>query len=167
MRARLSLLVCLFLFAGQAVAAEAWQSPDSMIDKFGSELNLSGQQRLDLQIIAADYQPRLRDLMRIGREIAENLMSVAPDAADYIDQTQAASAAAAGTTAELVVLLAEMRGKLYAVLTDEQRARMQELAEQKREEMRAKIQQKKEARQQGSEQIDQQGFRQLFDYDNQ
>ena len=96
---------------------------------WGDELALTGQQRTDIQIIIADYMPRYRDLANIGRETAENLMRMSPDDPEYIDATQKASATAASSAAELVTLLSEMRGKLHAVLSDEQRRKLQELLE--------------------------------------
>jgi len=88
------------------------------------ELGLSAQQRADLQAIATDYGTRFRDLAQIGRDTARNLMQIAPDAPEYRDKTQEASALAASSAAELVVLLAEMRSLLYAVLTAEQREQL-------------------------------------------
>ena len=61
-----------------------------------------------------------------------------PDAADYGDKSDAASAAAASVTAEFVTLLAEMRGKLFSVLTSAQRERLRELREEQKAKMREK-----------------------------
>lgn len=102
-------------------------------EHFGDELGLTGQQRTDIQIIIADYMPRYRDLARIGRESATSLLSLAPDSAEYLDATQKASATAASSAAELVVLLSEMRAKLYAVLSPEQRQTLQERIESHRD----------------------------------
>lgn len=116
---------------------------EDLIEKFADELNLDGQQRMDIQIIVADYQARLRDLVGIGRGIAQDLLAVPPDAPEYTDKSDESSAAAAAVTAEFVTLLAEMRGKLYSVLTAEQRARLNEIAAEQREKMRQKIEAKK------------------------
>ncbi len=104
------------------------ESGDAMMH-WGDELGLTGQQRTDIQIIMADYMPRYRDLAKIGRETASGLMRISPDDPEYVDQTQKASATAASSAAELVTLLSEMRGKLYAVLGDEQWQKLQELLE--------------------------------------
>ena len=89
--------------------------------RWADELGLTAQQRSDLQIITSDYATRFRDLAKLGRDSASELMQMAPDDPAYRDQTQDASALAASSAAELVTLLAEMRGKLYSVLTAEQR----------------------------------------------
>ena len=99
------------------------------ITHFGDELGLTGQQRTDIQIIIADYMPRYRDLAELGRDTAKDLLNMAPDSPDYVDATQKASATAASSAAELVILLSEMRAKLYAVLTAEQRAKIHEMIE--------------------------------------
>ena len=118
-------------------------TPEELIETFSAELNLDGQQRMDIQIILADYQTRLRDLVGIGRGIAQDLLAVSPDAPEYADKSDQSSAAAAAVTAEFVTLLAEMRGKLYSVLTAEQRARLKEIAAEQREKMRQKVEAKK------------------------
>jgi hypothetical protein len=104
------------------------ESGDMMMH-WGDKLGLSGQQRTDIQIILADYMPRYRDLAKIGRETASGLMRIPPDDPGYVVETQKASATAASSAAELVTLLSEMRGKLYAVLNGEQRQKLQELME--------------------------------------
>jgi len=98
---------------------------------WGDELGLTGQQRTDIQIIIGDYIPRYRDLATIGRETAEDLMAMSPDDPGYVDATQKASATAATSAAELVILLGEMRGKLHAILTDEQRQKLQALLKER------------------------------------
>jgi len=94
---------------------------------WADELGLTGQQRTDIQIVLADYAPRLGDLVKLARDTAKNLLATPPDAPEYGDQTQEAGAIAASSAAEVVVLLAEMRGKLYALLTPEQREKLPEL----------------------------------------
>jgi len=120
------------------------QSPGAMMSDFVDELGLTSQQQTDMQIITSDYAERLRDLARLARESAEALLTLAPDDPSYRAKTDEVSALAATNAAEVVILLAEMRGKLYAVLTVEQRQALQEkLAEKMRqfEEKRQQYQQ--------------------------
>jgi len=110
------------------------QSPEAMMSQFFDELGLTSQQQTDIQIITSDYAERLRDLARLARQSAEALLTLAPDDPAYRTKTDEASALAATNAAEVVILLAEMRGKLYAVLTAEQRQALQDkLAEQRRQ----------------------------------
>ena len=97
------------------------------------ELGLTAQQRSDLQIITSDYAVRFRDLAKLGRDAASDLMQTAPDDPEYWNKTQEASALAASSAAELVTLLAEMRGKLYSVLTAEQREKFHALIQAHKE----------------------------------
>jgi Spy/CpxP family protein refolding chaperone len=90
------------------------------------ELGLTAQQRSDIQIITGDYAARFKDIAKLGRDTAAELMQMAPDDPAYRDRTSQASALAAASAAELVVLLAEMRAKLYLVLTPEQRDQVRE-----------------------------------------
>jgi Spy/CpxP family protein refolding chaperone len=91
-----------------------------MIQQWSDDLGLTAQQKSDIQIIIADYAPRFRDLVRLGQDTARELMETAPNDPAYVDLTQNASALAASSAAEMITLLAEMRGKLYSVLTTEQ-----------------------------------------------
>jgi len=116
-------------------------SPAGMMTWFTDELGLTAQQQTDIQIIASDYGERFRDLAKLGRATAEELFSMAPDDPAYREKTGEASALAATSAAETIVLLAEMRGKLYAILTVAQRetlrqkiaAKKQQLEEQKQQ----------------------------------
>lgn len=112
--------------------------PQQMMQQFFDELGLTGQQQTDIQIITSDYAERFRDLARLGRTTAEELMSLSPDDPTYRDKTDEVSALAATSAAEMVVLMAEMRAKLHAVLTDQQRTTLREKIEQKKRELEEK-----------------------------
>lgn len=101
--------------------------PAKMMTHWAEKLDLTGQQQSDIQIIMSDYAVRFRDLARLGKETAGKLLQTAPDDPQYRAMTDEASAMAASSAAEVVVLLAEMRAKLYSVLTLEQRERLKEL----------------------------------------
>ena len=104
-----------------------------MMTRRADELGLTAQQRSDLQIITSDYATRFRDLAKLGRDSASDLMRTAPDDPEYWNKTQEASALAASSAAELVTLLAEMRSKLYSVLTAEQREKIHALIQAHKE----------------------------------
>lgn len=118
---------------------EHFTTEGSKFTQFADELGLTGQQRTDIQIIIADYMPRYRDLSQLGRDTAKELLDMAPDAPEYVEATQKASATAASSAAELVTLLSEMRAKLYAVLTVEQRTKLHELIESRHEQASAEV----------------------------
>ena len=113
------------------------RNPEGMMTRWTDELGLTAQQQSDLQIIMGDYAARLRDLAQLGRDTAKNLLQTAPDDPGYRALTDEASALAASSAAELIVLLSEMRGKLHSVLTPEQRQRFRELMESRHAEKSA------------------------------
>lgn len=126
------------------------QAPENMMQQFFDDLGLTGQQQTDIQIITSDYAERFRDIMKLGRSAAEDLLSLAPDDPTYREKTDEASALAATSAAETIVLMAEMRAKLYSVLTDDQRTKLREKIEQKKRE----FEEKKLQRQQETESHD-------------
>jgi len=126
-------------------------SPQDMLQRFADELALTGQQQQDLQIIGSDYAERFRDLGELGRKSAEELMSLEPSDPSYGPKTDEASALAATSAAEMVILLSEMRAKLYAVLTEAQRETLRQKIADKRQELEQK---KLEYEQQDSESHD-------------
>lgn len=135
---------------GHDWSIDGYQHGDSsagMMTQFTDELGLTAQQQTDIQIITSDYGERFRDLAKLGRTTAEELLSLAPDDPAYREKTDEASALAATSVAEIVVLLAEMRGKLYAVLTEAQR----EMLRQKIAEKKQQLEEKKQQQQDGDE----------------
>ncbi len=107
-------------------------SPADVIQRFTAELNITGQQQQDIQILTADYGQRLRDLAQLGRRSAERLLSTEPGSANYWTIAQEVSASAAANAAETVILLSELREKLSAVLTAAQRAELRRRIEERK-----------------------------------
>jgi hypothetical protein len=108
------------------------QTPADVMQTFATELGLSGQQQQDLQILTADYGERLRDLAKLMRDSAEKLTKTEPGDPDYWPLAQEVSASAASTSAETVILISEMREKLHAVLTADQRAELKRRIEERK-----------------------------------
>ncbi len=125
-------------------------APEQMMQQFRDEFGLTGQQQTDIQIIVSDYGERLGDIAKLGRKTAEDLLATDPEDPAYREKTDDAAALAANSAAETVVLLAEMRAKLHAVLTPEQRDTLQRKIEEKKRE----LEQKKLERQQHEESHD-------------
>ncbi len=121
-----------------AYAGHEGRSPEAMMSQFASELGLTSQQQTDIQIIMSDYGVRFRDLAKLARQTAGELLEMAPDDPGYRAKTDEAAALAASNAAEVVVLLAEMRGKLHAVLTPEQRVLLQQKLDEKKRQLEEK-----------------------------
>lgn len=127
-----------------ATAPYAGKHGSDRMSGFSDELGLTAQQKTDIGIITSDYGERLRDLAKLGRQTAEGLMEMSPDDPAYAAKTDEASALAASSAAEVVILLAEMRGKLYAVLTDEQRQLLRDKLDEKKRRWEEKKQQREQ-----------------------
>lgn len=98
--------------------------PSEYADKLAKELGLDGQQQQDLQAIAMDYGERFRDLAKQMRSSSEKLRDTEPGDADYWPLAEKLSKEASAAAGESVILLSEMREKIYQVLTPEQREKM-------------------------------------------
>lgn len=122
----------------EAYSGYEGRSPEAMMSEFAGELGLTSQQQTDIQIIVSDYGVRFRDLARLGRQTAGELLNMAPDDPGYRAKTDEAAALAASNAAEVVVLLAEMRGKLHAVLTPDQRLLLQQKLDEKKQQLEEK-----------------------------
>ena len=105
-------------------AYDGTRAPADFMKKFAGEIGLSGQQQQDLQILTADYGERLRDLAILGRESVEKLANTEPGNSDYWPLAQEVSASAAANTAETVILISELREKVNAILTADQRTEL-------------------------------------------
>lgn len=106
---------------------------EQRMQQLADEFNLTGQQMQDAQILLADYMERLRDLARLNRESAQNLLQTEPDDPNYWPLAQEVSASTASSAAETVILLAELRAKLHGILTAEQRAEFKRRIQQLKE----------------------------------
>lgn len=114
------------------------RSPQELMSEFAGELGLTAQQQTDIQIIMSDYGVRFRDLAKLARQTAGELLEMTPDDPGYRAKTDEAAALAASNAAEVVVLLAEMRGKLHSVLTPDQRLLLQQKMDEKKRQLEEK-----------------------------
>lgn len=105
-------------------------------------LDLSSEQRDVIEDIEASYRPQFEALRDSGRDSRRALLETTPDDPDYATVVAEASQAAGQNASQLVLLAAELRRELYAVLTPEQR----EKALQLRAEMRERFQERRERR---------------------
>jgi len=115
----------------------AGKNPADMMKELATELDLSGQQQQDLQILAADYGERLGDLAKLMRDTAGQLLKTDPGTPEYWPLAQEASATAASSAAETIILISEMREKLYLLLTADQRAELKRRIEERKARCRA------------------------------
>lgn len=105
---------------------------EEMMQKMADEFGLTGQQQQDLQILVADYAERLRDIATLMRASGEKLATTEPGDPYYWNLAQEFSATASSSAGETVILLSELREKVYQVLTAEQRAEFKRRIEERK-----------------------------------
>lgn len=120
-------------------AHDGTQNPADYMQTFTNELGVTGQQLQDLQILAADYAERLRDLAKLMGDSAKKLAGTEPGDPNYWPLAQEVSASAASSSAETVILISEMREKFSAVLTAEQRAELKRRIEERMAQCRPQV----------------------------
>jgi Spy/CpxP family protein refolding chaperone len=131
---------------GGGAGPGAGKAPGSMqhMGKLAEKLDLSEAQKKDFAALLEMYRPRFEALAKRGKADRETLLAMAPDDAAYGSLTSKVSDEAGKAAAESVVLMAELQGLVYALLTAEQqqsylevraeqRTRMQELHEQRQQ----------------------------------
>ena len=108
-------------------------------------LDLSTEQRQAIEAIQANYRPQLQALRENSRDSRRALRDTTPDASDYATVVAEASQAAAEHASQLVLLTAELRREVHAVLTPEQ----QEKALKMRDTMKDRFEERRERRRAG------------------
>ena len=104
--------------------------------RMADELNLSIEQQDSLQGLIDEFQPSwdsLRERMSASRS---KMMGLTPDDQEYASVTQEVSQEAAALAAEMVTLASDFQVRAYALLTEEQRQRLEELKLERRDQRR-------------------------------
>ena len=107
-------------------------SREEIMRKLADEYGLTGQQQLDLQVLVTDYAERLRQIATQMRDSSQRLANTEPGDPYYWTLTQEVSAQASSGAGETVILLSELREKVYQVLTAEQRAEFKRRIEERK-----------------------------------
>ncbi len=110
-------------------------------------LDLTPEQRAAAEGIMDSYQPRLKALRDAARDSRRTLMETSPDDAAYATVVAQASQAAANNASQLVLLGAELRRELHALLTPEQRDKALKLRAAARERFEARQERRRMHRQ--------------------
>jgi Spy/CpxP family protein refolding chaperone len=106
-----------------------------MLPRIGEKLGLSEAQKTDLAALLEMYRPRFKEIAARGKEDRAALLAMAPDDSDYAELSARVSQEAGQAAAEVVTLLAELQGTVYALLTPEQQATYLELRASREERM--------------------------------
>jgi protein CpxP len=150
------LLVLVLLLSGTAFAGAHTSSPGgghgsghgpggmgmSMMPKMAEKLGLSEAQKQDMAALVEMYQPRFKAIAARGKADREALLAMAPDDPAYGELTASVSQEAGLAAAEVVTLMSELQGNVYALLSTEQQAKYLEL----RASQKAKMQEHRDRR---------------------
>jgi hypothetical protein len=134
----ITLLVSL-MFTTMAVAGghKAGGMPGEMrhMERLGQKLDLSGSQQQDFAALMGLYQPRFMELAKRGEADRKVLLTLAPNDASYNEMVARVSQEAGLAAAEAVVLLGELQGTVYALLTSDQQAKYLQLRNEQQQRM--------------------------------
>jgi Spy/CpxP family protein refolding chaperone len=97
------------------------------LQRMARALELSPEQEQTIRGVMAEAKPRFQALRKNARETRKTLMAANPDDPNYAADVAAASHVSSGNAAELVTLAAGVKVQVYALLTDEQKAKASEL----------------------------------------
>lgn len=114
-----------------ARTADAWGQPgERLIMRLSAQLNLTSEQRAQLEQVAAEYRPELQEHRSRMQAARIELDAVAGNANATEEEIDAAAARVADEMAQGAVLRRDFQNALRACLTPEQQAELDRLMEQ-------------------------------------
>jgi hypothetical protein len=134
----ITLLISLtFTTMAAAGGHQAGGMPGEMrhMERLGQKLDLSEAQQQDFAALLGLYQPRFMELAKRGEAERKALIAMAPNDASYNEMVARVSQEAGLAAAEAVVLLGELQGTVYALLTSDQQARYLQLRDEQQQRM--------------------------------
>lgn len=100
----------------------------SMLEK---KLDLTDEQKASVQQIRDEYRSQMKSRVT-GPDMAD-FMSLDPEDPAYMDKVREIAEERANAVEQRTLLNAEKHAKIYAILTDEQREKLQQLHEKRKE----------------------------------
>lgn len=106
-----------------------------MMDRMAEKLQLTEQQREEIRAIHEEYRPRMKELMQATRETRKALHEAKGSGTSQSD-VDALAKAQGENHAEMISLRHEIHQRVQTVLTEEQRAQMEEMKENRKDRMK-------------------------------
>ncbi len=103
---------------------------EKMIERLGGKLDLSNQQKTQLQQLGADSRPLLSQGRSMMKELRQEMMSFDTLGADYQTRMIQLADEQAEKTRQLVLQAADIKLRVAEILNDEQLVKLQELSTQ-------------------------------------
>lgn len=130
---RLAVALLALTTAGSALAMPPGQGGGKHFERLAQELELTQEQRSELQTLKQRLQPEMQQLREQGRTLHSRMRELDPGDSAYRGQVEQLAAQRAEFARSRTLLMSEMRAGLHAVLTEEQRAELAALKAQHRE----------------------------------
>lgn len=118
--------------------------PGAHMKRLLKHLDLSVEQRDQVHSFMEQSKPQMREIGEQMRANQDRLSAVSPDDADYSNVVAEVSQGNGALVERMTLLTASVQSQVWAVLTDEQKAKADEL----RKEMRGKMQRRLDSMQQ-------------------
>jgi periplasmic protein CpxP/Spy len=102
------------------------------MERMADKLGLTDAQKKQMQALRDDTRKTMRPLFEQKRDNMRQMMKLNPDDKDYMDQVKKLAAKQADLTEQMIIAGAQARTKFRAILTDEQKAKLKQMHEERR-----------------------------------
>jgi Spy/CpxP family protein refolding chaperone len=117
-----------------------------MLDRMAADLNLTADQQQKLKGVFESARPEMEQVRDRARENADKLRSAQPGSANYDAVVSEVARNAGDLASRAVTNGAQLRTQVWAILTPEQRQKLETLQAQRRTAMKERLQKRREAR---------------------
>jgi Spy/CpxP family protein refolding chaperone len=117
-----------------------------MLDRMAAELALSADQQQKLKGVFESARPEMEQVRDRARENADKLRSAQPGSANYDAVVSEVARNAGDLASRAVTNGAQLRTQVWAILTPEQRQKLETLQAQRRTAMKERMEKRREAR---------------------
>ncbi|NBX45377.1 MAG: hypothetical protein EBR00_10150 [Gammaproteobacteria bacterium] len=120
---------------GHEMRIDSWEISPRMLTRMADELQLTPAQQGKITEIMATQRPAVRKLREELRAESRQLRDIGPQDRDFDTRSKAAAARIGSLSSEMVQQGANLRKQVWAVLTPEQRGKLQARQQQMRDRM--------------------------------
>jgi len=117
-----------------------------MLDRMAADLNLTADQQQKLKGVFESARPEMEQVRDRARENAEKMRTAQPGSANYDAVVSEVARNAGDLASRAVTNGAQLRAQVWAVLTPDQRQKLETLQAQRRTAMKERMQKRREAR---------------------
>lgn len=115
-----------------------------MLERMAGELGLSDDQKQKIQGIFAASRPEMDQARDLARQNAAKLRATKPDDRNYDAVVSEVARSAGDLASRAVTQRAKVRAQIWAVLTPEQRTKMETIQSERRERMKRRMEERRD-----------------------